>query len=91
MSTNDTPNIQQGSVNVYANLRYRDADEMLVKAQFVTKIGEAIKARQWSAEQAAAALGVTPTALRELLAGRFRAHQVADLERLASTLDETRR
>lgn len=30
-------------------------------------------------------------ALRELLAGRFRAHSVDDLERLASVLDEVRR
>lgn len=62
------------SINVYADLDYPDADEMLVKAQLVTRVGEAINAPQWSAEHAAKPLGLTPAALRELLAGRFRAH-----------------
>ncbi|HBY4608677.1 TPA: Fis family transcriptional regulator, partial [Klebsiella pneumoniae] len=32
--------------------------------------------------------GLTPAELGELLAGRFRAHSVDDLERLAALLDE---
>ncbi|HGT3442344.1 XRE family transcriptional regulator [Pseudomonas aeruginosa] len=91
LNADDTPDVQQGSTNVYADLGFPDADEMLVKAQLVAKIGEAIKARQWSPEQAATALDVTPTTLRELLAGRFRSRSVDDLERLAALLDEARR
>jgi predicted XRE-type DNA-binding protein len=82
---------RMAALNVYAALDYPDADEMLVKARLVTKIGEAIKARQLSNEQAATALGLTPGELSELLAGRFRAHQVDTLERLASVFDEARR
>lgn len=64
---------------------------MVVKARLITKIGETIMARQLSPEQAATVLGLTPAALRELLAGRFRSQSVDDLERLASMLDETSR
>lgn len=38
--------------------------------------------------QAAAALHMTPAKLRELLAGRFRAYSVDDLERLASSIEK---
>lgn len=91
LKADDTPDVQQGSTNVYADLGYPDADEMLVKAQLVTKIGEVIKARPLSSDQAAAALGLTPAELGDLLAGRFRAHSVDDLARLAALLDEAHR
>lgn len=91
LNGDDTPNIQQGSANVYADLGYPDAGEMLVKTRLVTKIGEAIKAQQLSTEQAATLLGLTPSSLHELLTGRFRSQSVNDLERLASRLDEASR
>ena len=88
LNADDTPDVQLGSTNVYADLGHADADAMREKAGLVTRIGQAIKARQLSNDQAAAALGVTPAELGELLAGRFRAHSVDDLERLAALLDE---
>ena len=36
---------QRGSANVYADLGYKSADEMLVKAQLVTKIAEILTER----------------------------------------------
>lgn len=91
LNADDTPNIQHGSANVYADLGYPDAGEMLVKTRLVTKIGQAIKAQQLSTEQAATLLGLTPAGLHELLTGRFRSQSVNDLERLASMLDEASR
>jgi predicted XRE-type DNA-binding protein len=91
LNADDPPEIHEGSTNVYADLGHPNADEMQAKAGFVTKISQAIKAHQLSNDQAAAALGLTPGELGELLAGRFRAHPVDDLERLASVLDEARR
>ena len=35
--------VEVGTGNVYADLGYDDADEMLIKAQLVTKIAEIIK------------------------------------------------
>jgi len=91
LNADNTSVIHEGSTNVYADLGFPDADEMLVKAQLVTKIGEAIKARKLSSDHAAAALGLMPAELGELLAGRFRAHSVDDLARLAALLDEAGR
>ena len=61
-----------GSGNVYADLDFPDADEMLVKAQLATKIGEIIKARRWSQQKAAEVVGLTQPKLSSLLRGQFR-------------------
>lgn len=64
--------IETGSGNVYADLGSADADEMLVKAQLATKIGEIIKSRHWSQQQAAEVLGMTQPKLSKMLRGQFR-------------------
>lgn len=64
--------IETSSGNVYADLGHADADEMLVKAQLATKIGEIIKDRRWSQQQAAEVLGLTQPKLSLLLRGQFR-------------------
>ncbi|MCL2161780.1 MAG: helix-turn-helix domain-containing protein, partial [Betaproteobacteria bacterium] len=58
--------------NVYADLGMADADEMIVKAQLATKIGEIIKSRKWSQQQAADVLGLTQPKLSRMLRGQFR-------------------
>lgn len=64
--------IEKGSGNVYADLGNASADEMLVKAQLATKIGEIIKSRRWSQQQAAEVLGMTQPKLSKMLRGQFR-------------------
>ena len=49
-----------------------DANEMIVKAQLATKIGEIIKGRKWSQQQAAEVLGVTQPKLSKMLRAQFR-------------------
>ena len=49
-----------------------DADEMIVKAQLATKIGEIIKGRKWSQQKAAEVLGITQPKLSKMLRGQFR-------------------
>lgn len=63
---------EQSTGNVYADLGREDADEMLVKAQLATKIGEIIKARKWTQQKAAAVLGLSQPKLSKLLRGQFR-------------------
>ncbi|MGI4861932.1 MAG: helix-turn-helix domain-containing protein [Janthinobacterium lividum] len=63
---------EEGSGNVYADLGMPDAEEMLVKAQLATKIGEIIKRRRWTQQQAAEVLGVTQPKLSKMLRGQFR-------------------
>jgi len=64
--------IEQGGGNVYADLGVEQADEMLVKARLASKIGEIIKHRHLSQQQAAEILGMTQPKLSNMLRGRFR-------------------
>ena len=64
--------IERGSTNVYADLGYEDADEMLVKAQLATKIGEIVSQRQLTQTQAAELLGISQPKLSNMLRGQFR-------------------
>jgi predicted XRE-type DNA-binding protein len=63
---------EKSSGNVYADLGLADAEEMLVKAQLASKIGEIIKGRRWTQQQAAEVLGMTQPKLSNLLRGQFR-------------------
>ena len=64
--------LEERTGNVYADLGMSNADEMIVKAQLATKIGEIIKSRKWSQQQAAEVLGVTQPKLSNMLRGQFR-------------------
>jgi predicted XRE-type DNA-binding protein len=63
--------IEHGSTNVYADLGIGEADEMLVKAQLATKIGEIIKQRKLTQIQAAELLGIPQPKLSNMLRGQF--------------------
>lgn len=63
---------EKGSANVYADLGFPDAEEMLVKAQLTFKIGEIIKARRWSRRKAAEVVGIPQPELSAILRGHFR-------------------
>jgi len=65
-------NIEHGSANVYADLGLPDAEEMQVKAQLATKIGDIIKRRKLTQVQAAELLGIPQPKLSGLLRGQFR-------------------
>jgi predicted XRE-type DNA-binding protein len=64
--------IERGSTNVYADLGMADAEEMLIKAQLATKIGDIIRRRKLTQVQAAELLGITQPKLSGLLRGQFR-------------------
>ena len=63
---------ERGSTNVYADLGYADADEMLIKAQLATKIGEIIKRRRLTQTAAAEIVGMSQPKLSAMLRGQFR-------------------
>ncbi len=64
--------IHEGSGNVYRDLGYPDADEMLAKAQLVAKISEIIRSQELTQVEAARILGVTQPKLSGLLRGQLR-------------------
>jgi predicted XRE-type DNA-binding protein len=64
--------IQEGSGNVYADLGYADSEDMVVKAQLVTKISDLIRERGLTQEGAARVLSLTQPKISKLLKGQFR-------------------
>lgn len=64
--------IEKGSTNVYADLGLEHADEMFVKAQLASKIGEIIRRRKLTQSQAADLLGIPQPRLSNMLRGQFR-------------------
>jgi len=64
--------IESGSNNVYVDLGVPDAEEIWVKAQLATNIGDIIKRRKLTQVQAAELLGITQPKLSGLLRGQFR-------------------
>ena len=65
------PTHEVGSRNVYADLGFPDAEEMLVKAQLVSKISEIIEDRGYSQTEAAQRLGLPQPKLSKLMRGQF--------------------
>ena len=64
--------IEQGCSNVYADLNFPDADDMLVKARLASKISSILKARHLTQVQAAEILGLPQPKVSEMLRGKFR-------------------
>jgi|ERR1700734_3049999 predicted XRE-type DNA-binding protein len=58
--------------SAYEELGFRDAGEMLLKAQLAMKIAETLRKRGWSQQQAAKVLGLTQPKLSRMLRGQFR-------------------
>ncbi len=61
-----------GSANVYADLGYPDADDMLVKARLMAKIAEILKERGLTQTEASRIVGLPQPKLSQLLRGQFR-------------------
>ena len=68
---NEIP-VQTGSGDVYTDLGYSDSEDMIVKAQLVTKIADIIRKRGLTQENAAKVLGLTQPKISKLLKGQFR-------------------
>ncbi len=64
--------IHEGSGNVYADLGYPDAEEMLVKARLVAKISEIVHKKGLTQVETARMLGLTQPKVSALLRGQFR-------------------
>lgn len=64
--------VHEGSTNVYADLGHADADEMLVKAQLATRIGDLMKQRNLTQIQAAKIFGMPQPKISAMLRGQFR-------------------
>ena len=78
--------IQEGSINVYADLGYADAAEMQRKAQLAAEIARAIKARHLTQNDAAVLLGIDQSKVSRITRGQFRGVSEAKLLELVTKL-----
>jgi len=63
-----------GSGNVYADLGFANAAEMLAKARMVAQVGRIIQARKLTQAQAGELLGIDQPKISALLRGHFRGY-----------------
>ena len=70
--TKEIEGVEAGSGNVYADLGFPDAGEMLLKARLVSKISEIIRSKRLTRAQTAKILGMTQANASAFLRGRFR-------------------
>lgn len=62
---------KRGSTNVFADLGYANAEEMLAKAQLVSRISDLIKQRRLKQGDAATLLGIDQPNVSRLLRGQL--------------------
>lgn len=75
--TKINPEIETGSV--YAQLGFKNPEEMETKANLVIEIGKTIKKNKLTQKQAAEILNISQPKLSELLRGHFRGYSVERL------------
>ena len=78
--------IEEGSTNIYADLRYADAAQMQRKSQLAAEIARAIKARRLTQEAAAAMLGIDQSKVSRITRGQFRGVSEAKMLELVAKL-----
>ncbi|MDB6081223.1 MAG: hypothetical protein JWO53_495 [Chlamydiia bacterium] len=77
--------VEIGSGSVYADLGFKNSEEMETKSHLVMEINSAIKEKKLTQTQAAKLINISQPKLSELLRGHFRGYSV---ERLIHFLNE---
>jgi predicted XRE-type DNA-binding protein len=86
--TEDLENtVTTGISNVYADLGYENPEEMLLKAQLVRLLSQAIKAKGLNQYQAAEVLGIDQPKVSALVRGQFRGYSLERLFRFLNAFD----
>jgi predicted XRE-type DNA-binding protein len=86
--TEDLENtVTTSSGNVYADLGYENPEEMLLKAQLVLLLSQAIKAKGLNQYQAVEMLGIDQPKVSALVRGQFRGYSLERLFRFLNALD----
>jgi predicted XRE-type DNA-binding protein len=83
--------ITMDSGNIYADLGLPDADEMLIKAQIVGRIGAAMKARGLTQAAAAKLVGMPQPQVSLMLRGRFREFTIDRMVKALNAIEPSTR
>jgi predicted XRE-type DNA-binding protein len=82
------PEFELGSGNIFADIGLPNAEEHLLKAGLVVRLGQLIKARKLTQTAAAKLLGVKQPDLSNVLRGHFRGYSVERLMRMLTAFDQ---
>lgn len=82
------PEFDVGSGNIFADIGLPNAEEHLLKAGLVVRLGQLIKARKLTQTAAAKLLGVKQPDLSNILRGHFRGYSVERLMRMLTAFDQ---
>ena len=74
------------SSNIFADLALENAEELLLKAQIVSEIGDVMKRRKLTQDKVAAPTGTAQPDLSNLLRGRFKAFSIERLKLMLTGL-----
>jgi predicted XRE-type DNA-binding protein len=72
--------------NLFADMGFPDADELLIKAQLMQRIQDAIKARGWTQARAAKALELAQPEVSHLMRGHISRFTIDRLVKAANAL-----
>lgn len=87
MSEKDKPEVTESSGNVFEDLGLPESDELLAKAELVSKISSIIRGRHLTQTEAAEVLGATQPIVSNLLRGRLDGFSMERLIRFLNALD----
>jgi predicted XRE-type DNA-binding protein len=86
--TDDLPEHEVGSDNIFADIGLRDAETHLLKAQLVSRLADLIEERRLTQAQAAKILGIGQPDVSRMLRGHFRDYSVERLMRFLTAFDQ---
>ena len=84
----DGVRVTRASDNIFADLGFPDADELLLKTDLIIQLMKVMDARGLSREAAAPLLGVTPKVLYDLFSGELDLCGTEQLLRMLNALDQ---
>lgn len=78
--------IRRGSKNIFADLKFPDAETHLLKAQLMSRVQDILEGRNLSQTEAALIVGVSQPDLSRMLRGQFRDVSVERIMRMLTRL-----
>ena len=87
MSATDDETVIESSGNVFADLGFPDAEELLAKARLASAISDIIKGRHLTQQSAAEVLGTTQPKVSNLINGKLEGFSLERLARFLNSLD----
>lgn len=87
MSAIDDRTVIEGSGNVFADLGFPDAEELLAKARLASAISDIIKGRHLTQKAAAEVLGTAQPKVSNLINGKLEGFSLERLARFLNSLD----